>query len=152
MQTLAAILCRRCFVLLATAGAMAGCAMEYNMQEVEAVRDFIAVNQLEEVEEIRFVRQFNFTYVNDYFVIVPTRTGDYLVEFTRQCKELRRSDFTGTMVDRRQDPNRISARFDTIRGCNIDAIYSVNEAQSKELTELGDAPGDEVYLPEDDQD
>lgn len=136
---------------LATAGAVSSCAMEYNMQEVEAVRDFVFANQLEEVDDIRFVRQFNYTYVNDYFVIVPTRTGDFLVEFNRQCQELRRSDFSSEMVDQRHEPNKISARFDTIRGCRIAKMYSVSDAQSKELVDLGDAPGDEVYLPDVDQ-
>jgi hypothetical protein len=108
----------------------------------------VFANQLEEVDEIRFLRQFNYTYVNDWFVIVPTRTGDYLVAFDRDCYELRKTDFTPEMVDDRTDPNRLRARFDTIRGCHIDKIYEVSDEQSKELADLGDAPGDEVYLPQ----
>jgi hypothetical protein len=137
---------------LAAASAVSACATEYNMQEVEAGRDFVFANQLEEVVDIRFVRQVIFTYGTVYCVVVPARPGDVRGEFSRQCQELRRSDFSSEMVDRRHEPNKLSARYDTIRGCRIAKMYSVSDAQSKELVDLGDAPGDDVYLPEDDQD
>ena len=117
-------------------------------QEIEAVRDYVVANELEEVAEIRLREQMSYTYVNDRFVTIPTRQGDYLVEFTRDCWELRRNEFTPEMVDQRDNQNILRARFDTIRGCRIGKMYEVTEAQREELSALGDAPGDEVFLPD----
>jgi hypothetical protein len=119
-------------------------------QEIEAVRDYVVATELEEVSEIRLREQMSYTYVNDRYVTIPTRQGDYLVEFQRDCWELRRNDFTPEMVDRRDNQNILRARYDTIRGCRIAKIYEVTEAQRKELSALGDAPGDEVFLPKED--
>lgn len=127
---------------------LSACATEYNPQEVEAVRDYIAAAELNEVEKIRINNQMNFAYVNDFFVTIPTRRGDYLVEFSRQCRDLRRTDFTPEMVDLRDNQNIIRSRFDTIRGCRIGTIYEITDMQRRELHDLGDAPGDEVFLPD----
>lgn len=131
--------------------ALAACATVYDPQEVEAVRDYIAAADLQEVEEIRFFSQFSYRYVNDHYVTVPTRRGDYLVEFAKRCPELRRTEFTEEMVDRRESSKYIRARFDTIRGCRIGKIYEVSDMQRRELHDLGDAPGEEIYLPEEKQ-
>ena len=89
-----------------------------------------------------------YTYVNDRYVVIPTRRGDYLIEFRRDCYELRRSKFTQDMIDRRDNQNILRARFDTIRGCVIATMYEISDLQREELRNLGDAPGDEIYLPE----
>lgn len=119
-------------------------------QEIQAVRDFVAATELEEVNEIRLSETLSYTYVNDRYVTVPTRRGDYLVELKRDCFELRRNDFTPEMVDVRDNQNVLRSRFDTIRGCYIGTIYEITEAQREELRNLGDAPGDEIYLPDED--
>ncbi len=116
-------------------------------QEIEAVRDYIVAAELEEVTEIRMREQLSYTYVNDRFVTIDTRRGDYLLEFNRDCWELRRNDFTPEMVDVRDSPNVLRSRFDTIRGCRIAKMYEITAEQRVELTALGDAPGDEVFLP-----
>lgn len=137
--------------LLTTAALLlAACVTPYDTQEIEAVRDFVAANELKEVDDIRHYGQLHYTYVNDYFVTVPTRRGDYLLEFRSQCRALRRTEFTADMVDVRHDSNKLRSRFDTIRGCFIDKMYEVTEEQHKELQDLGDAPGDEVFLPDED--
>ena len=120
-------------------------------QEVEAVRDFVAAAELQEVNEIRLSQALSYTYVNDLFVTIPTRRGDYLVEFLRTCYELRQSQFTPDMVDVRDNPNILRSRFDTIRGCRISKIYEITEAQRAELRDLGDARGDDIFLPEEDK-
>ena len=74
-------------------------------QEIEAVRDYVVANELDEVSEIRLREQLHYTYVNDRFVTIDTRRGDYLVEFLRDCWELRRNDFTPEMVDVRDNQN-----------------------------------------------
>ncbi len=130
---------------------LSACATGYNPQEVEAVRDYIAASNLEEVERIRWRGQMSYTYVNDYFVTIPGRHEDYLAEFVSECRELRHHTFTDDMVDYRRDSNALRARFDTIRGCRIGTFYVITEEQRKELLALGDAPGDEVFLPEDEE-
>ena len=116
-------------------------------QEIEPVRDYVVAAELEEVTQIRLPEQMRYTYVNDRFVTIPTRRGDYLVELQRDCWELRRNDFTPEMVDVRHNQNVLRARFDTIRGCRIAKMYEITAAQRTELTALGDAPGDEIFLP-----
>ena len=127
---------------------VAGCSSTTQRpQEIEAVRDYVAAAELEEVTDIRLREQLNYTYVNDRFVTIDARRGDYLVEFNRDCWELRQTQVSGGMVDVRDNHNVLRARFDTIRGCRIGKIYEITEAQREELTALGDAPGDEVFLP-----
>ena len=81
-------------------------------------------------------------------MLVPTRRDDYLVEFQRDCRALRNTEITPDMVDVRQNRNVLRAKFDTIRGCRIARIYEISKAQSNELKVLGDAPGDEIFLPD----
>lgn len=129
---------------------LGGCNLNpFTPEENEAVLDYIYASELEEVDQIRFFQQYSYTYVNDRYVTIPTYAGDYLVEFTRTCPELRQSRFTSEMVDYPDDNRTLRARFDTIRGCRIGKIYEVTAAQAEELAELGDAPGDDVYLPDD---
>lgn len=127
---------------------LTACATEYDTQEIEAVRDYIVATELKEVDQIRFFSQMSYTYLNDRFVLVPTRRGDYLLEFRRNCRELRKTDFTWDMVDRRDNQNTLRAGFDTIRGCVIGAMYEITDDQREELQALGDAPGDEVFIPD----
>ena len=140
-------------LLAAAAVLLSACASGYEPQEVEAVRDYVVAADLKEVDQVRLYRQMSYTYVNDHYVTVPTRRGDYLVEFAGNCSELRRRDFSPEMVDTRDNRNILRARFDTIRGCRIGRIFEISDEQRKELRDLGDAPGDEVFIPEkDDED
>jgi hypothetical protein len=138
-------------LLVAAALSIAACSSTTQMpQEIEAVRDYIAAAELEEVTEIRVRETLKYSYVNDRYVSIDARRGDYLVEFLRNCWELRANQVTTEMVDIRRDNNYLRARFDTIRGCRISTIYEITEDQREELKALGDAPGDEVFLPDTD--
>ena len=116
-----------------------------------AARTGTRLHRLQEVASFRISEQLNYRVVNAFFVTVDTRRGDYLLEFNTSCRALTRRDFTPEMVDIRRDPNRIRARFDTIRGCMIGKIYPISNEQREELRELGDAPGEEIYLPDEDE-
>ena len=134
---------------LATLAVLASaCATGYDEQEIEATRDFVVANELEEVDSFRTYEQLNYHTLNDYFVTVETRRGDYLLEFNNRCRGLTQREFKPHMVDVRRDTSRIRARFDTIRGCLIGKIYAVSEQQREELRQLGDAPGDETFMPD----
>lgn len=143
---------KRLSPLLAAAFLLSGCSFNLlEAEEGEAVVDYIYANELKEVDQFRYFQQFTYTYVNDQYVTIPTNSGDYLVEFARDCPELSQARFTPDMADVRDDNRTLRARFDTIRGCRIDKIYEISEAQREELSELGDAPGDDTYFPEDDE-
>lgn len=140
--------------LLAVAALLiTACATPYDTQEIEATRDFVAATELEQVGEIRLQHRqpLNYHYLNDYFVTVDGRRADYLVEFRSKCRALNQVEFRPEMADIRHDSNVIRAKFDTIRGCHIDKIYAVSEEQREELEHLGDAPGDETFLPDEAQ-
>jgi len=154
----------RATLFLCLAAALTACATGYDPQEIEAVRDYVVAAELPKVEKIRPGRSESYTYVNDRYLIMPTRRQAYLVELDRNCPELRETDFgfnrgpidptTGlptAMVDRRTDINVLRARFDTIRGCRISAFYEIDDEQVKELKNLGDAPGEEIFLPDEDK-
>lgn len=135
--------------------AVSGCSTTTTQpQEIEATRDFVAANELEEVDEIRLDRQLTYNYVNDRYATVPTRRGDYLLEFQRNCHELRKTSFdlqrgdleNNPMVDVRDNTNLLRSKFDTIRGCRIAKMYEISDEQKEELKALGDAPGDEVFM------
>ena len=137
---------------LAAVFVLSGCSFNVlEPEEGEAVVDYIYANELTEVDQVRYFQQFTYTYVNDQYVTIPTYAGDYLIEFANQCPELRQTRFTPGMADIKDDNRTLRARFDTIRGCRIGKIYEITEAQREELSELGDAPGDDTYFPEDDE-
>lgn len=119
-------------------------------KENEAVLDFIVASELVEVNLIHLNEPIKYMYVNDNFVVVPTRRGDYLVGFRGRCTELRKRKYTADMIDIRVSARVLHADFDTIRGCRIGKIYELTELQFQELAALGDAPGEEVFIPEPD--
>lgn len=135
-------------ILLALTSA---CSTLNDEQEIEATRDFVAANQLKQVDEIRLYEQLNYRVINHHYVTVETRRGDYLIEFNTRCRALTQREFQPHMVDFRRDPSRVRARFDTIRGCIIGSIYEVTEEQREELRQLGDAPGEEIFLPDEEE-
>lgn len=123
---------------------VAGCAAQDekdpSTQDIgQAVRDFIELRELEELDSLRSGNSDGWTVINETFILYSGRRDTYLVEFARRCWELR--DNTRITPDKRWDANVVRARFDTIRGCRIDKIYAVTEAEIAELKNIGEAPG-----------
>ena len=118
---------------------LVGCVSTTPKLDKEAVEDFIEVRQLPEADYVRTDNSDSWRDLNNYQILYTARDGKYLVVFTRICREL--SDDRIITPDIRRDGNRISARFDTIRGCRIDHIYELNEADALELEQMGEAPG-----------
>lgn len=115
---------------------LAGCIASEVKPEVEAVRDLIRLEQPDQVDQIRLLNQLHYHYVNDHYVTVIQGSRYYLIEFTSRCRALRRGDYTPAMVDTRRDAKYINARWDTIRGCTIDRIFSLSAGQLTEIIEL----------------
>ena len=129
--------------LLAAAllGACAAQDERPSTQDVDqAVRDYIEVRDLEDLDTLRSGANDHWQRLSDHFILYTGRRDTYLVEFSRRCLELR--DHTRITADERWDSNVVRARFDTIRGCRIAHIYALNEGEVRELENIGDAPGE----------
>lgn len=133
-------------VVILAAGGLAACAAQEEQPSTQdmtqAVRDFIEVRQLEELDSLRSGSNDSWQQLDDdeRFILYEGRRETYLVEFVRRCYEL--NDNTRITADKRWDSNLIRARFDTLRGCRIAKIYALSEAEQAELENLGDAPGE----------
>ncbi len=129
--------------LVVTVAAMLlpGCATQeraVTQDEEQAIRDYILVRGLEEVDRIRSSNSDSWDELDEYFIIYDTRRSAYLVEFNRACYELSENRVT---PDLRWEANTIRARSDTIRGCQVDKIFALTEADVAELKSLGESPG-----------
>jgi len=120
---------------------LSACAaqQESNTHDMEqAIRDFIAVRQLSEVDKMRTANHEHWTELDPNFIVYTARRKAFLIEFTRACHEL--SD-TQVVADVRRERNTIRARFDTFRGCRIHKIFALSEGEVAELKTLGELPG-----------
>ena len=129
--------------LIAVLLLLAGCSAMSVPEETRAVRDFVAVADLERTISIRLYRPLRYGYVNDYFVIVEVGDRHYLVEFNMRCRNLRAKTYTASMVDQRYDPSYIHEK-DTIRGCPIGKIYKATAEQALEAKELSRSAAEEA--------
>jgi len=126
-------------ILSAAIVLLGACATAQPQVDEQAVADFVAVRELPELDAIRLDTANDSWYeLNQYYVIYETRRGSYLFRFARRCWEL---DEQRVVADRRWDANTLRARFDTLRGCRIDNIFDLTEADVIELKDLGRAPG-----------
>jgi hypothetical protein len=119
---------------------LSACATSSDTHITDAVADFIQVAELLPEESVRTRRGFNYTIVSRRYVVLKSHKDYYLVEFVRDCRELYEQDRVSP--DYRYDTNVLRPRFDTIRGCRIAKLYTLDESQAQELESLGDAPGD----------
>jgi len=105
----------------------------------QAVIDFIAVRQLEEMDKIRSNERDGWDILTTTYIIYKSRRDRYLFEFARPCYELR--DNTEVTADVRANARIIHAKFDTLRGCRIARIFVINMDEAEELKNIGEAPG-----------
>lgn len=103
----------------------------------QAVDDYIQVGELQSQDKVRMSDHDSWTYVTEHYAIYRGRDGEYLFKFRRRCVELR--DNTRVTPDQRFD-NQIRRKVDTLRGCLIEDIYPLTEAQAEELRNLPEAP------------
>jgi len=106
---------------------------------MQAVRDFIEVRDLQEVNRLSTSANDNWDALNNQFVLYEGRRETHLIEFNRRCWEL--DDNTRIVADKRSDLSYIRARFDTLRGCRIHRIYALRDGEAAELESIGEAVG-----------
>ena len=126
--------------LIASLALLAACAGTPEIPaELEAVRDYVEVGELEQTDRIRTHGSDHWSPLTDYHALYGSRDGWYLLEFTRICREL--TDNTRITPDVRYDTNVLRSRIDTLRGCRIDSMYPLTEAQKQEPEALVTAHG-----------
>lgn len=102
--------------------------------DTQAVRDYVEVGELQEVDRMRSHVNDGWSVITDNYVLYRSRDGQFLLEFSRICHGL--TDSTRVTPDYRSDHNTIRSRFDTLRGCRIDKMYELTEAQVLEIEAL----------------
>jgi hypothetical protein len=107
--------------------------------DTQAVRDYVEVGEIEQVQQIRTHGSETWTPLTRHFAMYQAREGHFLLEFARVCREM--YDNTVITPDRRYDHNVMRRGMDTLRGCRIDKIYSLTEAQALEIEALVKAAG-----------
>lgn len=122
------------------AAVLSGCAAQPASTENDVVSDFIVVAELEALDVVRFRDQFSTRPLVDRYALLQARGDHYLVRFRYRCHELYENRFP---PDIRHDRSALRAGIDTIRGCRIDRIFSVDESQAEELKLLANRLEDE---------
>ena len=107
------------------------------IKQNDAVDDYILVSELPETDAIRKRGELHHTKVTEKHIILRDRKNAYLAVFRQRCRELDELEVT---PDIRYDMNILRARFDTYRGCRIQALYEITEGQAQELLSLGETP------------
>jgi hypothetical protein len=121
--------------ILSSTVILGGCAGEplYVPPSNQRVADYVATTGLSEVGQIRKGNSDSWSYVNDRYVVY-LGPKDYLIEFRNNCADLK--DNTWVPADYIHDHRNLRAREDTIRGCIIEKIYSINSGQRSEIRQL----------------
>lgn len=107
--------------------------------DTQAVQDYVAVGELRGVDRVRTHGSDRWAPVTDYFAIYNGRDGQVLLEFNRACREM--FDNTRITPDRRYDHNLMRRGIDTLRGCRIDGMYPLTDAQAEEIKALAQNAG-----------
>lgn len=121
--------------LIVSLALLAACAgTPETPSDVQAIRDYVDVGELEQTDRIRTHGSDEWSPVTDYYALYKGRDGWNLLEFNRICREL--TDNTRITPDRRYDHNVMRRGIDTLRGCRIDRMYPLTEAQKQEIEAL----------------
>lgn len=127
-------------ILAAWVPLVAGCAGTPEVQPgTQAIRDYVEVGELPEVDRIPTRAQDSWAPLTENFAVYKARDGRYLLEFSQRCREM--FDNTRVTPDRRNDYNQMNRGLDTLRGCRIDGMYPLTEAQVQEIEALLKAAG-----------
>jgi hypothetical protein len=128
--------------LLAVSACFAACAgTPETPPDTRAIQDYIEVGELQEVDQLRTtLGRDEWEPLSRRFVIYTGRDGRFLLGFSRPCREM--FDNTTITADKRYDRYVMRQGIDTLRGCRIDKIYPLTEAQAQEIEALAASAGD----------
>jgi hypothetical protein len=125
----------RIALLTASLAIAAACAGTPEIpRENQAIRDYVEVGELEGVDSMRTRDSDQWKPITDYYVLYKGRDGQFLLGFSRICREL--TDNTKIKPDYRYDHNVMRRGLDTLRGCRIDEMYPLTDAQAQEIKAL----------------
>ena len=132
----------RAAALLAVPALLAACAgAPETPPDTQAIRDYVEVGELQQVDQLRTtLGRDEWEPLSRRFVIYTGRDGQYLLEFNNPCREM--FDNSTITADRRYDRYVMRQGIDTLRGCRIDKIYPLTEAQAQEIEALAKTAGD----------
>ena len=131
----------RTAVFAAALALVAGCAGTPEVPpDTQALRDYVEVGELEQTDRIRTHGSDDWAPLTLHFAMYSARDGHFLLEFSRLCREM--YDRTSVKPDRRYDHNVMRRGIDTLRGCRIDRMYPLTEAQAQEIEALAKSAGD----------
>jgi hypothetical protein len=109
--------------------------------DTQAIRDYVEVTELRQVDQLRTsLGRDEWEPMTRRFVIYTGRDGHFLLEFSNPCREM--FDNSTITADRRYDRYVMRQGIDTLRGCRIDKIYPLTEAQAQEIEALAKTAGD----------
>lgn len=127
--------------------ALAACATQEQSGKLDveqAIRDYIEVRQLVELDQIRTGNTDQWSELDRKFIVYKTRRDVFLIEFSRNCYELNE---TPVVADVRHERDTIRAKFDTIRGCRMSRIFALTENDVAELESLSELQGSGTDIP-----
>ena len=117
---------------------LAACAGNSEKESViaknDAIDDYIKVAELKNIEQIRVKRQLHHKVLTEQYILIYDDRDPYLAAFARRCRELNETE---VKPDYRHDASSLYAKFDTYRGCRLQALYEVSNGQAVELLDLG---------------
>ena len=124
-------------MLLVSSLWLAGCATNEAQQKrpldasIEEARVYVESVRPEKVPFVRYKEPLRYNYLNDQFVLLEGRGGVFLIEFRRICRPLSSGSLGPDMADQRSRRGQLQAKKDTIRGCLIEEIYRLPEAEEQ---------------------
>jgi hypothetical protein len=125
----------RTMTIAALVTLLAACAGNREIPEdTQAIRDYVEVGEIAEVDRIRTHGNDGWSPLTHHFAMYSARDGKFLLEFASFCREM--FDNSTITPDRRYDHNVMRRRIDTLRGCRIDKMYPLTEAQALEVEAL----------------
>jgi hypothetical protein len=113
---------------------------EDRMAAIAETRAYVDAANLETVNSVRYRQPLKWDYLNNQYVTLDTTTGKHLIEVRRYCPDLSNNDRNAVYADSRSgivsnQAGELKVLRDTIRGCQISAIYKLPDVPPEPGTE-----------------
>lgn len=96
---------------------------------------YISDNALADTKKINSFRFDGWQSLSRKFLLISTSsTRRNLIELTHECNNL---EYSQKLVLNQSTNGSLHARFDSVSGCRIEAIYPLNAEQAKEIANIG---------------